>query len=348
MKTLIENGKPSFDTDGKKMYAQFPHIIYHNGKYYLYGSNKEFSDGKSGIWHWGIRIYESEDLYNWKDLGLIIPPDEADKTSPLHPNNYMDAPCIIYNEKTQKWVCWLINMGEKKAFTLTADSLFGPYTMCKSFSPCGLPIGDFDIAKTQNGKAYIYFNKPHTEIICAELTEDFTALTGNYHSILEHPESVPYARESPAYFEKDGKHYLITSGTTGFFPNPSEVAVADDLLGDFKSLGNPHLNDESRTSFHSQIRSVFKVPTKKNLYIALADRWLPRCMHIPYEVYEEWFKIWFHGASEEETKRALERLNSYDHDEDVSKAEYVLLPLIFRDGKVLIEWRDSWSLDEFE
>ena len=48
MKTLIENGKPSFDTDGK-MYAQFPHIIYHNGKYYLYGSNKEFSDGKSGI-----------------------------------------------------------------------------------------------------------------------------------------------------------------------------------------------------------------------------------------------------------------------------------------------------------
>ena len=38
MKTLIENGKPSFDTDGKKMYAQFPHIIYHNGKYYLYGS----------------------------------------------------------------------------------------------------------------------------------------------------------------------------------------------------------------------------------------------------------------------------------------------------------------------
>ena len=99
------------DIDGKRMHVQFPHIIYHNDKYYLYGSNKEFSYGK-GIWHWGIKMYESEDLYNWKEVGIIIPPNETDESSPLHPSKAMDAPCIIYNAKTQKWVCWLIEMNE--------------------------------------------------------------------------------------------------------------------------------------------------------------------------------------------------------------------------------------------
>ena len=37
----------------------------------------------------------------------------------------------------------------------------------------------------------------------------------------------------------------------------------------------PLPRDTSRTSFRSQISSVFKHPHKKDLYIALADRWLP-------------------------------------------------------------------------
>ena len=40
-------------------------------------------------------------------------------------------------------------------------------------------------------------------------------------------------------------------------------------------------------SFHSQISSVFKVPGKKDLYIACADRWLPKLMDLKYEEYRE-------------------------------------------------------------
>ena len=72
-----------------------------------------------------------------------------------------------------------------------------------------------------------------------------------------------------------GKHYLVTSGTTGYLPNPSEVAMADTWHGPYAVLGNPHPGDESRTSFHSQISSVFQVEGKKDLYIAVADRWVP-------------------------------------------------------------------------
>ena len=82
MNDCIKNGVPMYDVDGNRMHVQFPHIIYHSDRYYLYGSNKEFSDGKSGIWHWGIRMYESTDLYNWTDVGIIIPPEEGNAYSP--------------------------------------------------------------------------------------------------------------------------------------------------------------------------------------------------------------------------------------------------------------------------
>ena len=353
MNDCIKNGVYNYDTSGKRMHVQFPHIIYQSGKFYLYGSNKEFSCGK-GIWHWGIRMYESEDLYNWKDLGLIIKPDESDPESPLNPHVTMDAPCLIYNQKTGKWVCWLIVMERQRAFTLVSDSLFGPYEMAgENFLPCGFTIGDFDLVSTEDGKGYIYFNNPHTRIVCAELTDDFTGTTGKYTTMLEHPESVPFNRESPAYFLRGGKHYLITSGTTAFFPNPSEIAVSDGHMREYVTLGDPHIDDASRTSFHSQVRSVFKHPFKKDLYIALADRWLPDYMHVPYERVRDWYLAWHHDATEEQRAaiaregRELNVIQDFWH-QDVSRAQCIFLPISFEEETPRIHWRDRWTLEEFE
>ena len=353
MNDCIKNGAPLYDVDGNRMYVHFPHIIYHDEKFYLYGSNKEFSNGE-GIWHWGIIMYESYDLYNWKKVGIIIPPEENAVGSPLDPRITMDAPCLIYNKKTDKWVCWLIDMGKQMAFTLVSDSLFGPYKRTgEGFFPCGFTIGDFDLVSNDDGEGYIYFNNPHTKIVCAELTDDFTGVTGKYMTTLEHPESVPYARESPSCFVRDGKHYMITSGTTGFFPNPSEIAVSDGDMMDYVTLGAPHVDDESKSSFHSQIRSVFKHPHKKDLYITLADRWLPEYMHVPYENIRDWYIAWFHGASDEvlkEVARDGERFNVIQDTmrQDVTRGELVILPLDFSEDMPRIHRRDSWTVEEFE
>ena len=102
------------------------------------------------------------------------------------------------------------------------------------------------------------------------------------HFPLHHP---PMVREATAHFEREGKHYLITSGTTGYYPNPSQAAVAETWHGPYEVLGNPHPSDKTYTSFHSQISSVFKMPGKKNLYIALADRWMPEAMDLDYNIY---------------------------------------------------------------
>lgn len=52
----------------------------------------------------------------------------------------------------------------------------------------------------------------------------------------------------------DGKHYIYTSGTTSYTPNPSEVAVFDDYHGEYTVLGNPHIGDEYAHSFARRLQ----------------------------------------------------------------------------------------------
>ena len=85
----------------------------------------------------------------------------------------------------------------------------------------------------------------------------------------------PFSREAPAVFEHGGKWYMLTSGMTGYVPNKSDSAVSDAPDRPFVSIGDPHADDASHASFNSQISQVFKVPGKRDLYIALADRWVP-------------------------------------------------------------------------
>lgn len=81
--------------------------------------------------------------------------------------------------------------------------------------------------------------------------------------------------EASAYFMRNGLHYLITSGTMGYHSNLSEASVAKDWHGPYEIQVAPHAEDKSR-SFNSQITSVFRHPGKKDLYIVLADRWIPK------------------------------------------------------------------------
>ena len=359
-------GKPLLDTNGKRVQAHGGSIFYEGGIYYFYGENKEYTTYGSDIWTWGVRAYASTDLYNWEDKGLLIEPDEADPTSPLNPRTAkLDRPHIIYNERTKKYVCWVKVMrsdGSQTMTVLTADSFLGKYEIVtRDLRPLGMFSGDFDLAVAKDGKAYIYFERVHSETICADLTEDYTNVTGYYstHFPRLHP---PYVREATAHFIRNGKHYLVTSGTTSYLPNPSEVAVADTWHGPYTVIGDPHPQDESRTSFHSQISSVFKVPGKKDLYIALADRWAPDCMDIPYGFYEQVY-VYYCTGRVGDIPQLMEQYGitpemmarTDDEKRDTSIAEYVWLPLQFVDpdvkypnGRIIINWLDEWRIEDYE
>ena len=345
-------GQEWLDTEGKPIHAHGGSIMHIDGVYYWYGENKEKTDGKNGIWHWGVRCYTSTDLYNWKDEGLIIPPEPDDVDSPLHPTSCMDRPHILYNRKTKKYVCWLKIMNPKtqtqSKTILTADHILGPYEMIrKNYYPLGMNAGDFDLVVAPEGKAYYYFERVHSELICADLSEDYTEVTGYYSTHFPRPYP-PYVREAPAHFLRKGKHYLITSGTTGYFPNPSEVAIANTWHGPYTVQGNPHIGDESNTSFHTQISSVFKVPGKKDLYIACADRWLPNLMDVKYEMYGPAFAAFFDPDTDADLEAMMQMAQSGENTlEETRLATYVWLPIRFDGERAWIDWKDEWSLDDY-
>ena len=229
----IYPGRKWLDTVGKPIQAHGFSVFWNEeaGLWYWYGENKEKTLGgkKNTVWHWGVRLYTSPDLYNWEDKGLIIEPQPEDLSSPLHPTYCMDRPHIIYNKKTGKYVAWLkIMAGEVSQFmsVLTADRFEGPYTFARKIcKPLDMDTGDFCLhADEKSGKAYIWFERPHFQLICATLTEDYTAVTGEY-SVHYDNLLPPDTREAPTFFERGGRKYLITSGTSGYYPNPSRVCV---------------------------------------------------------------------------------------------------------------------------
>ena len=341
-------GQLWLDTEGKPIQAHGGSVMYLDGVYYWYGENKEKTDGKNSIWHWGVRCYSSADLYNWQDLGLIIPPDTEDETSPLHPASMMDRPHILYNARTKKFVCWLKIMERNGAQTetiLTADSLTGPYTIVrKGLRPLGMSAGDFDLAAAQDGKGYYFFERVHSETICADLTDDYTDVTGYYSTHFPQP-GPPYVREATAHFVRKGKHYLLTSGTTGYLPNPSQLAVADAWHGPYRVLGNPHPDDPSMTSFHSQVSSVFQVQGKRDLYIAVADRWAPEWMDLEYDKYRRLFEKRFIPESSVELNFDPAEI-PMDSGLATRDARYVWLPIHFDGEMGIINWYDEWRIED--
>lgn len=153
---------------------------------------------------------------------------------------------------------------------------------------------------------------------------------------------------------------MFTSGTTGYHPNPSMVHVADTYHGPWTTIGDPSPTDATRTSFNSQISSVFKHPAKKDLYIALADRWIYNLPELEgpsfatgeaSKTFESYYERQFYpggqfrpgGLAAKDERRRAEIESAIE----TSKARYVWLPIRFDGERPFVDWREEWKLDEF-
>ncbi len=351
MNDSFKPGQVWKDTEGKVIQAHGFSVLYEDGWYYWYGENKENTKPFQKIWTWGIRCYRSEDLYNWEDLGLIVSPEPDDRQSPMHPNNCIDRPHILFCKNTGKYVMWIkVMCGLVSQFmcVMEADKITGPYHYVhKYYHPLGMDTGDFSFCE-KNGTAYLIFERPHFQLITAELNESYTEATGKYSTNFNglYP---PFTREAPAYFEKDGQGYLFTSGTSGYYPNASKVAKVNDMLGTYEDLGFVHENDVTRTSFNSQISSVLTVQGT-GLQIALADRWKPgRKSALKTKVMEKYYQHMFRNYTPDLSEKKTERLQDEKRRfyEDTSKSRYVWLPIEWEKDKPVIRWYDEWRLEDF-
>lgn len=356
---IIRPGAVMLDTHGKRVEAHGGGILRLGDTFYLYGENKEKSVEGADIWHWGVRAYASRDLVNWEDRGYIIPPVLDDESSPLHPTSQVDRPHILYNEATGKFVAWLKIVGHDhvQAFTImTADDFLGPYEIVTTgYRPFGFSAGDFDLdIDDATGRAYVFFQKVHTHIVVAPLSDDYLSATEPYRLEL-YRELPPAVREAPVHFTRNGKHYLLTSGTSHYRPNPSEVAVADDIMGPYRDLGNLHPRDTSLTSYGTQISDVIRIPGT-DFFFAIGDRWLPGITDArPYlKTYTRGTRFIANLIGLERTQRLLsaqkkpprkrKRVKNYN----AAFANYVWLPIRFEGDRPLIDWHDEWRMPDVD
>lgn len=333
MSKLINSAK-FYDTDNKYIQAHGSKIYYFNHVYYWIGENKELTDGVNGVWHNGVNAYISEDFIHWKYAGNIIKAND-NEDSTLNRKSKMDRPHLLYNKKYNYFVMWLKiqnDDGRQDITILKSKNILGPYKIIKEhYHPFDFSTGDFDLV-IENGNAYWFYEMVHNGLAVSLL--DDTYLSALDYTILEDNTKPPYTREAPVYFTWNNRHFLVTSGTTSYFSNPSKIYELESITGPIINRYNSHLNDVKNNSFNSQISGVVEVNDK---LLFVADTWYPN-NSISYETIEDIFSLLFSEKKEEAIKEVskIQHLLPKDNTRD---SEYLFYELTIQDNNPYFEYK---------
>lgn len=311
--TAFRPGAVWCDTDGCAIHAHGGGVMYHQGVYYWYGENKDVPNmpGEERVEVVGVSCYSSRDLLNWKNEGVVLPAVKDDPESELHPLKVVERPKVIHNARTGKFVMWIhideIGYQYARAGVAVADRPEGPFIYLGPVRPCDADSRDLTVFQDDDGAAYLVTGVLwHSAIQIVRLSDDYLRPDGAFVRVLQRP-GPPIGRESPAVFKRRSRYYLVSSGTTGWKPNAAEYAVADRMLGEWTTCGNPCVGPDAEITFHAQNTHVLPVADRWDTFIVMFDRWNPTSLR---------------------------------------DSRYVWLPAEFSDtGELRIPWRDQWSLE---
>ncbi|HMR49289.1 MAG TPA: family 43 glycosylhydrolase [Arachnia sp.] len=181
---------------------------------------------------------------------------------------------------------------------------------------------DMTVFKDDDGSAYIvYSSEENRSLYIAKLNDDYTNVekttaTDTVGFQFSDEGAYPYIfadgtagapvkgqdygivkrcglLEAPTVFTHDGRYYLVTSGATGWRPNPQTYYTADAMLGTWIrgiEAGDAYENvaydqipeggdgllsygDSRKTSFGSQSTHVFPLDASDGRFIYMGDRW---------------------------------------------------------------------------
>jgi hypothetical protein len=309
-------GQTWLDTDGKPIQAHGGGILVDKGVYYWFGEDKSGvtqNDPAKGLLHRmdvvGVHCYSSTDLYNWRDEGVVLPSVPDDPQHDLHPSKVAERPKVMRCPATGKYVMWLhvdtADYAYARAGVAVADYPTGPYRYLGSLRPNGAMSRDMTLFQDDEGDVYHFFSSENNATMHISLLEpDYMRPSGKETRIFE-----GLSREAPAVFMRQGRYFVITSGCTGWDPNPADIAVADSVMGAWYSLGNPCRGPGAELTFNAQSTYVLPVPGLQDAYIFMADIWKK---------------------------------------DNLGDSRYVWLPIRFTDQGAEIWWHDEWDLSIFD
>lgn len=316
--TVFKPGEVWNDVSGNPINAHGGGILYYNNTYYWFGEIKKGTTYRVPyVTSWedyrvpagGVNCYSSKDLLNWKYEGIALKPNTTDSTHDLHTSKVIERPKVIYNATTKKFVMWMHIDSEDYSYARSgvavSDKPAGPYTYIRSVQPNGNMARDMTVFQDTDGKAYHFFSSENNATMHVTLlSDDYLSHTKNEKRIL-----IDQSREAPAVFKYNGRYYLISSGCTGWSPNPASYAVANTILGEWTQYDNPCTGAGSDKTFEAQSTYVVPVQGKPGSFIFMADRW---------------------------------------NKTDLPNSRYIWLPMIMKDGKPQIAWKEQWGLEEFK
>ncbi len=217
-----------------------PGILTHDGIYYLYTTG------------FGIPVYSSEDLVNWKSRGFALKGGKAGK------RKYW-APEVI--EKDGKFLMHysaeLPGLGHR-IFAGVSDSPLGPFTdEAKPMFDLGTAFIDAHVFIDTDGKAYLFASRdisqnPTSSIYAVPLKDNLVELDGEPKFCIG-PNGAWEGRkwnEAPFVVKHKQTYYLMYSA--GFFGSENYAigyATAESPLGPWKKYaGNPILSKTSEVA----------------------------------------------------------------------------------------------------
>ncbi len=307
------------DTDGNMINAHGAGLMKYKGTWYMYG---EYKVGKTILPSWatwecyrtdvsGVSCYSSKDLLNWKFEGLALKAEPDNPESDLHPSKVIERPKVIYNKKTKKFVMWVhaesADYSKACAGVAVSDSPVGPFKYIESFRPNDGMSRDQTLFVDDDGTAYQFCSSENNQTLhINRLTDDYLRPDGTFVRRF-----VDKAREAPAVFKFDGKYYMLSSGCTGWDPNRAELAVADEIMGEWTVIGDPCTGPDADKTFYGQSTYVIPVNAKKGQFIACFDMWKKK---------------------------------------DLADSRYIWLPLKAdkKSKRIEIPWQSSWTLKDLK
>lgn len=306
------------DTDGKPINAHGGGIFYEEGIYYWYGEHKLEGRSEEEKADGGVHCYSSSDLYNWKDEGVVLPVEDPQAASDIAAGCILERPKVLFNRQTQQYVMffklYLPGKGYDTGYVgvAIARNPKGPFRYSHKFLGAGSPkgSGDFCMFQEENGNVYhLTVRKPDKAFCIGRLRADYLYPEGAYKVL----EEIPPHTEAPAVVYRDGSYYMLGSGSTGWKPNAARSFSTKNLWEGYKDLGNPCVGINPlnglgpEKSFGGQISFILKDRQYPEHYVALFDLWNP---------------------------------------EHPIEGRYVWLPLRWKAGRMVIEWKDAWRRQE--
>ncbi|MBI9016762.1 MAG: family 43 glycosylhydrolase [Phycisphaerae bacterium] len=184
------------------------------------------------------------------------------------------------------------------------------YLLQRDFTE-GQMARDMTLFVDDDGKAYhISASEENQTLHICQLSDDYLSFTGRYSRVL-----IGQSNEAPAICKYKGKYYMLSSGCTGWAANEARSAMAKNILGPWKPLGNPcrgvnpHNKLGPEKTFGAQSTYILPVSGKDGAFIAMFDIWRPS--------------------------------NQRD-------SRYLWLPAIIEDGRLIVQWQDQWDLSWFD